>query len=334
MTNLEDKTKSVSDAIAQIERQFGKGAIMKMSDRPIQEVAVISTGILNVDMALGVGGLPRGRIVEIYGPEGSGKSGLSLHVIAECQKQGGVAAFIDVEHALDPDYAINLGVDLDELLISQPDTGEQALEIVETLVRVGHVDLVVVDSVAALVSKAELEGDMGDAHVGLQARLMSQALRKLTSIVSKNNTTLIFINQLRDKIGVMWGSNETTSGGRALKFYASVRIDMRKGETIKKGTDIVGHRVKVKIVKNKMAPPFKTAEFDVIYGKGVNKMGVLIDLSLTEGIIQKSGSWYNYGDHRLGQGRDNSILMLEEHSEIAEEITTKTLESIAKRNKK
>ncbi|HEV2037627.1 MAG TPA: recombinase RecA, partial [Candidatus Eremiobacteraceae bacterium] len=309
-----EKDKALENALAQIERQFGKGSIMKLGDAAANvQIEVIPTGSISLDVALGVGGLPRGRVVEIYGPESSGKTTLTLHVIAEAQKAGGVAAFIDVEHALDPAYARNLGVDLDNLLISQPDTGEQALDIAEMLVRSNAVDIVVVDSVAALVPKAEIEGDMGDAHVGLQARLMSQALRKLTSAISKSRTTMIFINQIREKIGVMFGNPETTSGGRALKFYASVRMDIRKLEQIKSGTDPVGSRTRVKVVKNKVAPPFQVAEFDIMYGKGISRTGDLIDIGLKHEIVGKSGSWYTYGDTRIGQGRENAKAYLEEH---------------------
>ncbi len=319
-----EKDKALENALAQIERQFGKGSIMKLGEAAANmQIEVISTGSIALDMALGVGGLPRGRVVEIYGPESSGKTTLTLHVIAQAQKGGGVAAFIDVEHALDPAYARNLGVDLDNLLISQPDTGEQALDIAEMLVRSNAVDVVVVDSVAALVPKAEIEGDMGDTHVGLQARLMSQALRKLTSAISKSRTTMIFINQIREKIGVMFGNPETTSGGRALKFYASVRMDIRKLEQIKSGTDPIGSRTRVKVVKNKVAPPFQVAEFDIMYGKGISRTGDLIDIGLKHEIVGKSGSWYTYGDTRIGQGRENAKAYLEEHPEAADEIEEK-----------
>lgn len=319
-----EKDKALETALAQIERQFGKGSIMKLGEAAANmQIEVIPTGSISLDIALGVGGLPRGRVVEIYGPESSGKTTLTLHVIAEAQKAGGVAAFIDVEHALDPAYARNLGVDLDNLLISQPDTGEQALDIAEMLVRSNAVDIVVIDSVAALVPKAEIEGDMGDAHVGLQARLMSQALRKLTAAISKSRTTMIFINQIREKVGVMFGNPETTSGGRALKFYASVRIDIRKLEQIKSGTDPVGSRTRVKVVKNKVAPPFQIAEFDIMYGKGISRTGDLIDIGLKHEIVGKSGSWYTYGDTRIGQGRENAKVYLEEHPEIADEIEEK-----------
>ena len=328
---MSDKDKALENAVAQIERQFGKGSIMKLGEAAAGlQIEIVSTGSIALDLALGVGGLPRGRVVEIYGPESSGKTTLALHCIAEAQKAGGVAAFIDVEHALDPAYARNLGVDLDDLLVSQPDTGEQALDIAEMLVRSNSVDVVVIDSVAALVPKAEIEGDMGDAHVGLQARLMSQALRKLTAAISKSRTMMIFINQIREKVGVMFGNPETTSGGRALKFYASVRLDVRKLEAIKIGTDVVGSRTRVKVVKNKVAPPFKVAEFDLTYGKGISKTGSLIDVGLERNIVGKSGSWYTYGDTRIGQGRENSKAYLEEHPEIAEEIEDKIRALIAK----
>ncbi|MDQ2679772.1 MAG: recombinase RecA [Candidatus Eremiobacteraeota bacterium] len=329
MSAQDDKQIALSNALAQIERQFGKGSIMKMGD--FQErmgFEVISSGSIALDLALGVGGFPRGRIVEIYGPESSGKTTLALHAIAEAQKNGGTAAFIDVEHALDPTYAAALGVDLDNLLVSQPDTGEQALDIAEMLVRSNAVDVVVVDSVAALVTKAELEGDMGDTHVGLQARLMSQALRKLTAAISRSKAVMIFINQLREKIGVMFGSPETTSGGRALKFYASVRLDIRKLEQIKIGTDVVGTRTRVKVVKNKVAPPFRQAEFDITYGRGISKMGSILDVALERNIVGKSGSWYTYGETRIGQGRENAKAYLEEHSDLADEINTRLRDAI------
>ncbi len=325
----DDRQTALNSALAQIERQFGKGAIMKMGEHAERMAFdVISTGSIALDLALGVGGLPRGRVVEIYGPESSGKTTLALHVIAEAQKGGGTAAFVDVEHALDPAYAQALGINLDNLLVSQPDTGEQALEIAEMLVRSNAVDVVVVDSVAALVTKAELEGDMGDTHVGLQARLMSQALRKLTSAISRSKCVMIFINQLREKVGVMFGSPETTSGGRALKFYASVRLDVRKLEQIKVGTDVVGTRTRVKVVKNKVAPPFRQAEFDITYGKGISKMGSVLDVALERNIVGKSGSWYTYGDTRVGQGRENAKAFLEEHTDIADEITAKIREAL------
>ena len=326
----DEKAVALGNALAQIERQFGKGSIMKMGDfSERMAVEAIPTGSIALDLALGVGGLPRGRVVEIYGPESSGKTTLALHVIAEAQRLGGTAAFVDVEHALDPAYAQNLGIDLDNLLVSQPDTGEQALDIAEMLVRSNAVDVVVVDSVAALVTKAELEGDMGDAHVGLQARLMSQALRKLTAAISRSKCVMIFINQLREKVGVMFGNPETTSGGRALKFYASVRLDVRKLEQIKVGQDVVGSRTRVKVVKNKVAPPFRQAEFDITYGKGISKMGSVLDVALERNIVGKSGSWYTYGDTRIGQGRENAKAFLEEHSDLADEIATKIREALA-----
>ena len=320
----DERTVALNNALAQIERQFGKGSIMKMGDfSERMAIDVIPTGSIALDLALGVGGLPRGRVVEIYGPESSGKTTLALHVIAEAQRMGGTAAFVDVEHALDPQYARALGIDLDALLVSQPDTGEQALDIAEMLVRSNAVDVVVVDSVAALVTKAELEGDMGDTHVGLQARLMSQALRKLTAAISRSKCVMIFINQLREKVGVMFGSPETTSGGRALKFYASVRLDVRKLEQIKIGADVVGSRTRVKVVKNKVAPPFRQAEFDITYGKGISKMGSILDSALERNIVDKSGSWFTYGDVRIGQGRENAKAYLEEHSDLADEIAGK-----------
>ncbi len=326
----DEKAVALGNALAQIERQFGKGSIMKMGDfAERMQMEVIPTGSIALDLALGVGGVPRGRVVEIYGPESSGKTTLALHIIAEAQKMGGTAAFIDVEHALDPTYAHGLGVNLDNLLVSQPDTGEQALDIAEMLVRSNAVDVVVLDSVAALVTKAELEGDMGDTHVGLQARLMSQACRKLTSAISRSKCVMIFINQLREKVGVMFGSPETTSGGRALKFYASVRLDVRKLEQIKIGTDVVGSRTRVKVVKNKVAPPFRQAEFDITYGKGISKMGSILDVALERNIVAKSGSWYTYGDVRVGQGRENSKAYLEEHTELAEEIEGKIRVALA-----
>jgi len=325
----DEKQLALTNALAQIERQFGKGSIMKMgefTDRMAFDV--ISTGSIALDLALGVGGLPRGRVIEIYGPESRGTTTLASHVIAEAQKAGGTAAFVDVEHALDPTYAQALGIDLDNLLVSQPDAGEQALDIAEMLVRSNAVDVVVVDSVAALVTKAELEGDMGDTHVGLQARLMSQALRKLTSAISRSKCVMIFINQLREKVGVMFGSPETTSGGRALKFYASVRLDVRKLEQIKVGQDVVGTRTRVKVVKNKVAPPFRMAEFDITYGKGISKMGSIIDVALERNIVGKSGSWYTYGEQRIGQGRENAKAFLEEHTDVADEIATKIREAL------
>lgn len=316
-----DRQRALDSALSQIEKQFGKGAIMRLGDDAARmHVEVIPTGSLSLDIALGVGGLPRGRVVEIYGPESSGKTTVALHVIAEAQKTGGIAAFIDAEHALDPRYARALGVNIDALLISQPDTGEQALEIAEALVRSNAVDIVVVDSVAALVPKAELDGEMGDSHVGLQARLMSQALRKLTGAISRSKTTCIFINQLREKVGVLFGSPETTPGGRALKFYASVRLDIRRIESIKNGQEVVGNRTRAKVVKNKVAPPFKQAEFDILYGQGISHEGDVVDLATDRNIIQKSGAWYAYGEQRLGQGRDNVKEFLKSHPELAREI--------------
>ena len=318
------KTKALDLAINQIDRQFGKGAIMRMGDDHISmSDNVISTGCLSLDVALGVGGVPKGRIIEIFGPESSGKTTLTLHVVAEAQKAGGYAAFIDAEHAMDPEYAKNLGVNLDELLVSQPDSGEQSLEITETLVRSGALDVIVVDSVAALVPRAELEGEMGDSHMGLQARLMSQALRKLTGTVSKSNTTVIFVNQIREKIGVMFGNPETTPGGRALKFYSSVRMDIRRITSLKDGTDMVGNRTRVKVVKNKVAPPFKMTEFDIMYGKGISKEGDIIDLAIKGDIIEKMGAWFSYGDMKIGQGKENSKKYLLENPDIYEEIIKK-----------
>jgi recombination protein RecA len=324
MAAQDERQVALSNALAQIERQFGKGSIMRMGE--MQErmaFEVVPSGSIALDLALGVGGFPRGRIIEIYGPESSGKTTLALHAIAEAQKGGGTAAFIDVEHALDPNYAAALGVDLENLLVSQPDTGEQALDIAEMLIRSNAVDIVVLDSVAALVTKAELEGDMGDTHVGLQARLMSQALRKLTAAISRSKTVMVFINQLREKVGVMFGSPETTSGGRALKFYASIRLDVRKLEQIKIGQDVVGTRTRVKVVKNKVAPPFRQAEFDITYGGGISKMGSILDVALERNIVGKSGSWYTYGETRIGQGRENAKAYLEEHSDLADEIAAK-----------
>jgi len=318
-----DKNKALDAAVSQIERAFGKGSIMKLGQREVVETDVVSTGSLGLDISLGIGGLPRGRVVEIYGPESSGKTTLALHAVAEAQKSGGTCAFVDAEHALDPVYAKKLGVDVDELLISQPDAGEQALEIADTLVRSGAIDVLVVDSVAALVPRAELEGEMGDTHVGLQARLMSQALRKLTSSVSKSNTLIIFINQIRMKIGVMFGNPETTSGGNALKFYSSVRMEIRRIGAIKDRDEVVGNQTRVKVVKNKLAPPFKMIEFDIMYGEGVSKMGELLDLGIKAGIVEKSGSWFSYDSQRIGQGRENAKSFLRENSEIADDIEQK-----------
>ena len=316
-----DKKDALATALAQIEKQFGKGAVMKLGANVAMQVDSISTGSLGLDLALGVGGMPRGRIIEVYGPESSGKTTLALHVLAEAQKAGGEVAFIDVEHALDPAYARALGVDIDSLLVSQPDTGEQAMEICEALVRSGAIDAIVVDSVAAMVPKAEIEGEMGDSHVGLQARLMSQALRKLTGIIGKTNTVCIFINQLREKVGVVYGNPEVTTGGRALKYYSSVRVDVRRIEGLKDSAgNFIGNRTRAKIVKNKVAPPFKEAEFDIMFGEGISKVGELIDLGVKLGIVQKSGAWFNYGDTRLGQGRDNAKIFLKEHPEVADEI--------------
>lgn len=321
---LSDRQKMLEAAILQIERQFGKGAIMRLGEAAGRfQVEVIPSGSLALDLALGVGGFPRGRVIEIFGPESSGKTTVALHAIAEAQREGGVAAFIDAEHALDPVYARRLGVDVDNLLVAQPDTGEQALEIAEALVRSGAVDIIVVDSVAALVPRAELEGEMGDLHVGLQARLMSQALRKLTGVISKSRTTAIFINQIREKVGVMFGNPETTPGGRALKFYASVRLEVRKIDDIKQGTEKIGSRVRAKVVKNKLAPPFKQAEFDILYGEGISKEGSLLDAALELKLITKTGSWYAYGDLRLGQGRENAREYLKEHPELYREIEAK-----------
>ncbi len=315
-----DKQKAIETAISQIEKQFGKGSIMKLGSTATLNVEAISTGSISLDMALGIGGVPRGRIVEIYGPESSGKTTVALHVVAQAQKAGGKAAFIDVEHALDPVYASALGVDIDSLLVSQPDTGEQALEIAEALVRSGAIDVIVLDSVAAMVPKAEIEGEMGDTHVGLQARLMSQALRKLTGIVSKSNTVAVFINQLREKVGVVYGNPEVTPGGRALKFYSSVRMEVRRIEQLKSGTEMIGNRTRVKIVKNKVAPPFKEAEFDIMYGTGISRAGEILDLAVKLDIINKSGAWFSYNGERLGQGRDNVKIYLQEHPDFADEI--------------
>ncbi|MBQ8304018.1 MAG: recombinase RecA [Clostridia bacterium] len=319
----EDKIKALETAMSQIEKQFGKGAIMRLGENAAMNVDHIKTGSIALDRALGIGGVPRGRIVEIYGPESSGKTTVALHIVAESQKKGGTAAFIDVEHALDPVYAANLGVDIDSLLVSQPDTGEQALEITEALVRSGAIDVVVIDSVAALVPKAEIEGEMGDNHVGLHARLMSQSLRKLAGAISKSNCVAVFINQLRDKIGVFYGSSETTTGGRALKFYASVRIDIRKVETLKLNGEMIGSRTRAKIIKNKVAPPFREAEFDIMYGKGISREGELVDMGVASGIVIRSGAWFSYGDMKLGQGRDNTKQLLCENKALADEIEAK-----------
>ncbi len=325
-----DKEKALRTALANIEKQFGKGAIMRLGENVTMNVDKISTGSLSLDLALGIGGLPRGRIVEIYGPESSGKTTLALHAVAEAQKTGGNAAFIDVEHALDPVYAQALGVDIDSLLVSQPDTGEQALEICEALVRSGAIDIVVVDSVAAMTTKAEIEGEMGDSHVGLQARLMSQGMRKLTSVIGKTNTIVIFINQLREKIGVMYGNPETTTGGRALKYYASVRIDVRRVEAIKVGSEVIGNRTRAKVVKNKVAPPFKEAEFDIMFGQGISKMGEIVDIAVKLGIVNKSGAWFSYGDIRLGQGRDNAKEYFKANPALSKEVEDKVFAAMEK----
>ena len=320
-TEPDAKKEALSTALAQIEKQFGKGAIMKLGDSAALQVEAISTGSLGLDLALGVGGVPRGRIIEIYGPESSGKTTLALHILAEAQKKGGEVAFVDVEHALDPNYAAALGVDINSLLVSQPDTGEQAMEICEALVRSGAIDAIVIDSVAAMVPRAEIEGEMGDSHVGLQARLMSQALRKLTGVIGKTNTVCIFINQLREKVGVVYGNPEVTTGGRALKYYSSVRIDVRRIEGLKDSTGaFIGNRTRAKIVKNKVAPPFREAEFDIMFGEGISKLGEILDLGVKLGIVQKSGAWFNYGEMRLGQGRDNAKQFLKEHPEVSDEI--------------
>ena len=317
----DDKLKALDAAIAQIERQYGKGSVMKLGDNSANmNVETVPTGSLSLDIALGLGGLPKGRIIEIYGPESSGKTTVALHCVAEVQKQGGIAGFIDAEHALDPVYAKNIGVDIDNLYISQPDCGEQALEITETMVRSGAVDIVIVDSVAALVPKAEIDGDMGDSHVGLQARLMSQALRKLTAVISKSNCTVIFINQLREKVGVMFGNPETTTGGRALKFYSSVRLDVRRIEQLKQSGETIGNRTRIKVVKNKIAPPFKEAEFDIMFGKGISKEGDILDLAVLHDIINKAGAWYSYNGEKIGQGRENTKLYLANNPEVMEEI--------------
>lgn len=320
----EDKLKALDAAINQIEKQYGKGSVMKLGDSSVNmNVETVPTGSLSLDIALGLGGVPKGRVVEVYGPESSGKTTVALHMVAEVQKRGGIAGFIDAEHALDPVYAKNIGVDIDNLYISQPDNGEQALEITETMVRSGAVDIVIVDSVAALVPKAEIDGDMGDSHVGLQARLMSQALRKLTAVISKSNCIVIFINQLREKVGVMFGNPETTTGGRALKFYSSIRLDVRRIESLKVGGEIVGNRTRIKVVKNKIAPPFKEAEFDIMFGKGISKEGDILDLAANLNIINKSGAWYAYNDAKIGQGRENAKLFLRENPQIAQEVEEK-----------
>ena len=323
MASKDDKLKALEAALGQIEKQYGKGAVMKLGDTAHMQVETVPTGSLSLDIALGLGGVPKGRIIEIYGPESSGKTTVALHMVAEVQKRGGVAGFIDAEHALDPAYAKNIGVDIDNLYISQPDCGEQALEITETMVRSGAVDIVIVDSVAALVPKAEIDGDMGDSHMGLQARLMSQALRKLTAVISKSNCIVIFINQLREKLGVMFGNPETTTGGRALKFYASIRLDVRRTEALKQGGEVVGNHTRVKVVKNKVAPPFKEAEFDIMFGKGIVKEGDLIDMASNLGIIAKSGAWYAYEGEKIGQGRENAKTFLATHPEVAEEVERK-----------
>ncbi len=326
----EDKLRALDAALSSIERSFGKGAVMKLGDpAAAMNVETVPTGSLSLDIALGMGGVPKGRIVEIYGPESSGKTTVALHMVAEVQKRGGIAGFIDAEHALDPVYARNIGVNIDELYISQPDNGEQALEITETLVRSGAVDIIIVDSVAALVPKAEIDGDMGDSHVGLQARLMSQALRKLTAVISKTNCIVIFINQLREKVGVMFGNPETTTGGRALKFYSSIRMDVRRIESLKANGEVVGNRTRVKVVKNKIAPPFREAEFDIMFGKGISRVGDILDLGVTSNVVQKSGAWFAYNGDKIGQGRENAKIYLSEHPDIMEEIEQKVREHFA-----
>lgn len=325
--NKEDKLRALDAAISKIEKDYGKGAIMKLGDSAVSmDVEAIPTGSLSLDLALGIGGIPKGRIIEIYGPESSGKTTVALHMVAEVQKRGGIAGFVDAEHALDPVYAKNIGVDINELYISQPDSGEQALEITETMVRSGAVDIIVVDSVAALVPKSEIDGDMGDSHVGLQARLMSQAMRKLTPIISKSNCSVVFINQLREKVGVMFGNPETTTGGRALKFYASVRMDVRRIETLKQNGEVIGNRARVKVVKNKVAPPFKEAEFDIMFGKGISKTGDILDLATEIELVKKSGSWYAYNGDKIGQGRENAKEFLAQNPEVAEELEAKVRE--------
>lgn len=323
---VNDKERNLKLALAKIEKDFGKGAIMRLGETEIPKVEAISTGCLTLDVALGIGGIPKGRIIEIYGPESSGKTTVALHCVAEVQKEGGTAAFVDAEHALDPVYASKLGVNLDDLYISQPDSGEQALEITETLIRSGAIDIIVIDSVAALTPQAELDGDMGDSHVGMQARLMSQALRKITAASSKSKCTIIFINQLREKIGVMYGNPETTTGGKALKFYSSVRIEIRKADTLKDGSDIVGNHVKAKVVKNKVAPPFKVAEFDIMYGTGISNMGCVLDLAVENGFVQKSGSWFSYNDEKIGQGRDKAMEFLKSNPDVYKELDAKIRE--------
>ena len=323
---VNDKERNLQLALAKIEKDFGKGAIMRLGETEIPKVEAISTGCLTLDVALGIGGIPKGRIIEIYGPESSGKTTVALHCVAEVQKEGGTAAFVDAEHALDPVYASKLGVNLDDLYISQPDSGEQALEITETLIRSGAIDIIVIDSVAALTPQAELDGDMGDSHVGMQARLMSQALRKITAASSKSKCTIIFINQLREKIGVMYGNPETTTGGKALKFYSSVRIEIRKADTLKDGSDIVGNHVKAKVVKNKVAPPFKVAEFDIMYGTGISNMGCVLDLAVENGFVQKSGSWFSYNDEKIGQGRDKAMEFLKSNPDVFKELDAKIRE--------
>ncbi|GAB4293712.1 MAG: recombinase RecA [Desulfuromonadia bacterium] len=325
---MSDRLKAIDLAVSQIEKQFGKGAIMRLgTDEPLPDIAAIPTGALSLDLALGVGGVPRGRIIEIFGPESSGKTTLALHIVAEAQKTGGIAAFVDAEHALDIGYARKLGVKTDDLLVSQPDTGEQALEIADMLVRSGAIDVIVIDSVAALVPKAEIDGEMGDSHMGLQARLMSQALRKLTAIIAKSNCCVIFINQIRMKIGVMFGNPETTTGGNALKFYASVRLDIRKIASLKQGNDVIGSRTRVKVVKNKVAPPFREVEFDILYGEGISREGDILDLAVEKNILDKSGAWFSYGKERIGQGREAARLFLKEHPDVATEIRQKILET-------
>ncbi|MDD7078570.1 MAG: recombinase RecA [Lachnospiraceae bacterium] len=323
----DDKLKALDAALAQIEKQFGKGSVMKLGDKGANmNIETVPTGSLSLDIALGLGGIPKGRIIEIYGPESSGKTTVALHMVSEVQKRGGIAGFIDAEHALDPVYAQNIGVDIDNLYISQPDNGEQALEITETMVRSGAVDIIIVDSVAALVPKAEIDGDMGDSHVGLQARLMSQALRKLTGVISKSNCSVIFINQLREKVGIMFGNPETTTGGRALKFYSSIRLDVRRIEALKQSGEVIGNRTRVKVVKNKIAPPFKEAEFDIMFGKGISREGDILDLAANNNIINKSGAWYAYQGEKIGQGRENAKLYLKEHPEVMEEVDRKVRE--------